>query len=711
MSSSYYIKALNQPILLAAHVLAAGGEGELFEVQQPTNFEGYVAKILYPHKRTPQKIAKINYLVENPPFDTLSAESPIAWPSYALHNNQDEFVGYLMPKALGRSLEVLCSPRLPKKLPKTWHRLGRQAENALRLRLKVCFNIAAAVQQIHHTGKYVLVDLKPDNVLIQSNGLITLVDTDSVEVVEKTTTGERKTLFAASVTTPEYTPNEYYKGVKPTKTTIATNWDDFSLAVIFYRILYGVHPFAATTGAQFESLTSLGDKIKEGLFVHNADLQAIFAVIPPPHRQFYRSETSIQQLFRQAFIAGINEPTSRPSAQKWMQVLANHPLLLTNRNLPSKKISIDKWQEKNWYELAVEKLRREKGLQLNAATQNSSSQSPTIQLEEENLWEQVVETYSKFFTSPRKVVGFFIVLMIGIVTKWLLPVVITLAFLPLLLISFKSVWKYYGKQLKVLKQKTRKSLAYNSKKQLEHWEEMQYSYYTERTELRKQIKKLKENLNQLNISLKIKEKAFYTQNEGKIINFARKIRQQITEEIGAITEEDQQAKNWMKEEAQSIQQLKNEVLAKMQQTQKFQQITGEMPLDKLETIRKNPTSIQEHYQIDNIQLALIESELQALNEDYQASLLAIKKDFDYKHKMLEDGTQDYKIKIEDILKKSVDNLQGTINIEAELINEKYKKTAQKIKKYHHTIGQKTIELQEMEAKLQEVKQKLSELRS
>jgi DNA-binding helix-hairpin-helix protein with protein kinase domain len=692
--------------------MAAGGEGELFEIQQPIDLSAYVAKILYPHKRTPEKEAKIRYLMEHPPFDTETTESPIAWPRYALHNNQDEFVGFLMLKAKGKSLEVLCSARLPKRLPSVWNRLRRETENALRLRLKVCFNIAAAVQQIHATRQYVLVDLKPDNILIQSNGLITLVDTDSIEVVDATENGDRQTLFAASVTTPEYTPSEYYRGIQPTQTTMQTHWDDFSLAVIFYRILYGVHPFAATTGGEYESLTSLGDKIKEGLFVHHPDLQPIFAVVPPPHQQFHTAEGSIKQLFRQAFIAGGEQPDRRPSAQKWMQVLANHPLLLTNRNLPSKKMNIEKWEEKNWYELAVQKIRKEKGLDwsINTKELSGNDQAAEVLLQEEDLWQEVIAIYQKFITSGR-ILGFVVLLLLGLITKWLLPVVITMAFLPLLLISFKSVWKYYRKQFKKGRQYIRKSLAFNAKKELEHWEEMQYSYYTERTELRRELKRLKVYFNQLNSAIANKEQIFYKKNQSKITNFSRKIKQQIRQELGQVTEEDLQAKRWMKEEAHAIQQAKQEVIAKLEQQYKFSQIEGEMPLDKLETLRQDKTTLQTQNKWDNTEVALLHSTLSSMNEAYQATLLSIKKDFDHKHQLLEKGTTNCKLKIEDILKTSIDGVKRVIEIETILMDKKYEETNQNIKKHYIAIAQKTAELDALEANLKEVKNKLTALRS
>ncbi|MCH2046697.1 MAG: serine/threonine protein kinase, partial [Saprospiraceae bacterium] len=266
MYLQYYIKNTNEAVIVQEKPFASGGEGTLHEIQKPARFIKHVAKIFHPKKRDKEKERKIDYLINNPPkFEYSTDHQPIIWVEQALYNEKDEFVGFIMPKASGEQLEILCSPKLPRYLGAEWDRLRFGHNDALRLRLKVCYNLSAAIHQIHATGRYVLVDLKPDNILIKSNGVVSIVDTDSIEVVEN-----GKTIFPATVVTPEYTPAEYYKGVKPGKSVIDQSWDHFSLAVIFYRLLLGVHPFAASALPPLDNLTSLGDKIQHGLFVHDS---------------------------------------------------------------------------------------------------------------------------------------------------------------------------------------------------------------------------------------------------------------------------------------------------------------------------------------------------------------------------------------------------------------------------------------------------------
>jgi serine/threonine protein kinase len=169
---------------------------------------------------------------------------------------------------------------------------------------------------LHHTERYVVIDMKPDNIVIQPNGAVALVDLDSIEVVEN-----GKTLYDAPVATPEYTPPDSYWENPEVDPTQEEPWDRFGLAVIFYKVLLGIHPFAASTKGSFSDATSLSEKIEQGLFVHNPALQEYFEVIPAQHEEYQRLPLAIQQLFERCFIAGHTHPFARPSAAEWAQAL------------------------------------------------------------------------------------------------------------------------------------------------------------------------------------------------------------------------------------------------------------------------------------------------------------------------------------------------------------------------------------------------------
>jgi len=301
-------------VTLSAKHFASGGEGNLYTIISPGSMRKYVAKIYHPHKLSDKRQKKINYLAQFPPIytDDNSDDHPsVVWVKDALYD-RDKFVGFIMPYVIGEKLEILCTPKIPRKLRSTWRRFDfKSSRKALDMRMKLCFNICAAIHQVHSVERYVLVDMKPDNIVIKPNGLVSIVDTDSVEVVEN-----GKSLFDAPVATPEYTPPEFYRKLDYDPTE-KEEWDRFGLGVIIYKLLFGIHPFAASSGGSYEHLVSLDDKIKHGLFVHHPAQKASFKIIPPPHRGFYKVDKGLQALFMRCFVDGHENPEYRPSAEEW----------------------------------------------------------------------------------------------------------------------------------------------------------------------------------------------------------------------------------------------------------------------------------------------------------------------------------------------------------------------------------------------------------
>ena len=320
-----------QTIQLDKKPFAAGGEGELFRVVSPSAYRQFVVKLYFQGKRTKKQATKIQYLIQNPPgIVNKSGHQSIIWVKDSVLED-GQFAGFLMPFAEGAKLEILCTQKLPKRYRNKWSKFALGERGAAKLRLKVCFNIAAAVYQIHKTQKYVLVDLKPDNIIINLNGLISIVDIDSVQVTEE---GQMK--YPARVATLEFSPPEYFNDeAKPGKHTIFETWDRFGLAVIFYKMLFGIHPYAGTGKPPFDKYVNLQDKIKHGQFVHSPAKRHNFAVVPPPHQAFYKLPIRIQNLFVRCFDYGHQNTYDRPSANEWCWGTTPRPPLINLRKLPS----------------------------------------------------------------------------------------------------------------------------------------------------------------------------------------------------------------------------------------------------------------------------------------------------------------------------------------------------------------------------------------
>lgn len=294
---------------------ASGGEGALYEIKT-VGFEQLVAKIYHVAKRTTLRHQKILYLHQHPPkaFDQ-DRGIDLIWPEQLLLDEQQEFVGFLMKKAIGEKLELLTLPKLARRYQEDWGHYDFAEDKRLYLRLQLCYKIAKAIEAIHATEQYILIDMKPDNIMVSPTGNIALVDLDSVEVVK-----DGVTVYDAPVATPEYTPADSYQDwdVDPTQ---EDPWDRFGLAVILYKVLLGIHPFAASTAAPYGHLTSISDKITNGFYVHNPEHRSHFETIPVLHEQFYSLPPNIQALFNRCFIEGYTEPFARPSAEEWSQEL------------------------------------------------------------------------------------------------------------------------------------------------------------------------------------------------------------------------------------------------------------------------------------------------------------------------------------------------------------------------------------------------------
>jgi len=305
---------------------ASGGEGDLFAVYSGNDAGKIVVKIYRPEKRSHQKEKKLSYLIQNPPRSSdSSGHAYIVWPKSLVYD-QGLFVGFTMPLATGEKLEFLCHPKLPKRLAHTWSRFAFSETGVGKLRLKICYNIAVAIHHLHANGNYVLTDLKPDNIMIQPTGLISIIDTDSVTVNAKD-----GTRFLGPVATPDYTPPEYYRGVNPELQPIPMSWDLFSLGILFYRLLCGIHPYSGTCKAPFDRYNSVHELIEKGLFPHSPSKGNYFQIVPPPHLEFQKMPSAIQKLFLQCFEAGHTDPERRPNTNDWCQALSPIPIMVVNR--------------------------------------------------------------------------------------------------------------------------------------------------------------------------------------------------------------------------------------------------------------------------------------------------------------------------------------------------------------------------------------------
>lgn len=306
-------------VTLADEPLAAGGEGEVRRVRScPSRFKYVCAKIYFKPKQTTNHERKIRFMVENPPENFVGDSMMIAWPLETIYSQQGDFLGFLMPTAFPESekLVILTLPKLKKKHKEVWCKFDKEVDirTALFSRMKLINNIAIPVHLLHATGKYVLKDFKPDNVLVTPSGKVTVVDMDSIQICDK-----GKLIFPGTAATEGYVPPEFYNQSvgKNSGVPLEKSWDNFAVAVVCYQLLFGLNPYTVTPKTDKEDCNNIPYCIANNLFPFGRNASKI-AVVPKPHNNFNVVPQSIRDLFIRAFS---DNPDNRPQAAEWVKTV------------------------------------------------------------------------------------------------------------------------------------------------------------------------------------------------------------------------------------------------------------------------------------------------------------------------------------------------------------------------------------------------------
>lgn len=296
--------------------LGSGGAGTVYRIVSPSYMTNMCVKIYKKEHRSSELQRKIQYQVDNPPSEIKDGgDFVLCLPRDVVFVN-GEFVGFVMPMAFADSvsLKVLSSGKIPNhtnaNIKNTYDRSDIKGGVN---RLGVCVNLAHAVFKLHGAG-YVIIDLKPENFMVDNQNRISVLDLDNVQVCDKTT---GNLLFHAELATLDYQPIEgSLNKVDPKKDKVDPSWDYFSIAIIFYQILYGIHPYRASFKPPYDNIQSEHKAVMEGLYVHGTK-SSLVDVRPPQHDNVTKSPIELQKLFMEAFDIGLKNPSKRPSCDKF----------------------------------------------------------------------------------------------------------------------------------------------------------------------------------------------------------------------------------------------------------------------------------------------------------------------------------------------------------------------------------------------------------
>jgi formylglycine-generating enzyme required for sulfatase activity/serine/threonine protein kinase len=284
--------------LILGEIVGRGGEAEVYALSSHPQF---VAKKYLDGKMPP--LEKLQIMLKNPPADPTIKQNhvSIAWITDLLYDSKEQVCGYVMPQiAGGREVFKLYNPSLRcKHFPGfSWKHLHRTARN-----------LSSAIAAIH-SGDYVVGDLNESNLLVQSNTLITIIDTDSFQV--KDSGGK---CFRCLVGKAEYVAPEIQRVQSFSEIDRNEYHDRFALAVlVFLLLMEGSHPFRGK-GEPAE----LHERIRQNLFPYyrkSNSTQAPLMSLP-----FSALHRDLQELFYRCFIDGVKSPEKRPSASDWAKGL------------------------------------------------------------------------------------------------------------------------------------------------------------------------------------------------------------------------------------------------------------------------------------------------------------------------------------------------------------------------------------------------------
>ncbi len=288
------------------NLIGSGGEGAIYTLDQLPDL---VAKVY--HKPSASIGAKLTLMVDNPPnMPARDGHVSIAWPLDTLHSapnaEADSVVGFLMRKISGMKEVNQCYNPAARK--RTFPHYTYKHLCA------VAINIAIVVDAVHDSN-YVIGDINESNILVNDNGLVTLIDTDSFQVFDQ----RDGTIYRSPVGKPEYTPPNL-QGHRFDQVDRDVYHDRFGLGVIIYQLLMeGHHPYSGRFTGRGEPPAIEGN-ISRGNFLHSQN-KRVPLVDGPGFAPWHTLDESIRNLFGLCFETGHDRRTIRPPPDMWQKTL------------------------------------------------------------------------------------------------------------------------------------------------------------------------------------------------------------------------------------------------------------------------------------------------------------------------------------------------------------------------------------------------------
>ena len=297
-----------QLLTLADAPFNEGGEGKLYDIKGK---RGYVAKVYTDRRLLATREEKIRVMAALPAQRELPAN--LAWPVNVLYDEDDAFKGFVMKRVKSSCTigEMYAFPT--SKVP-------------VEHRLKVLISLCKTYGYLHAAGQAVG-DGNPDNVLVLKDCTVELIDTDSFAIRDPASgTLHRCDGCAFGFAAPEMIKAGRGIGYRNAARAFDEGTDRFVLAIhIAKALMNGANPYLYVPDARSpEGLRapSIERCIEEGWaapFVSRPGLG------PAPYAPAIASfPPYLRDALYQALVAGATDPSSRPSAFAWCDILERY---------------------------------------------------------------------------------------------------------------------------------------------------------------------------------------------------------------------------------------------------------------------------------------------------------------------------------------------------------------------------------------------------
>lgn len=289
--------------------IASGGEGKIYTI---IGDNAFLIKIY--NQTTKDLESKIKYMSLNPPSSDVLYD--IAWPTDVLYDENDIFVGFVMPK-------LLVDTEL-----KELYKYNPNEKNSLNYENKIVIgiNLCKVISEVHKAG-YIFGDFNPQNIGVNLiNGHVGFFDADSYHVYDQNS----NVWYKCGVGFDGYIAPELIKKASG-KTyldcqlpTFTKETDNFALAIHIFKLLFnGFTPFNGIDENSNVSTASpgLGNKaIERDNYCFKPGNKPLSAATP----SIDAFPKYIVDLFNRAFIDGKSNPKNRPSADEWCEILIKY---------------------------------------------------------------------------------------------------------------------------------------------------------------------------------------------------------------------------------------------------------------------------------------------------------------------------------------------------------------------------------------------------